>query len=302
MSTNIHTTEEKALRLLFVINPSSGNKNINWSGEIDLFFDTTVHTVEKYVLEKKILKENILEKIKAFRPDRVIVAGGDGTVKLVAACVQNTDIILGILPAGSANGMARELGVPSAPQEAIAATLHNHSKKIHLVQINDELCIHLSDIGFNAYLVKTFESGNERGMWGYAKACWKTLWQYSYMTVAIHIDKKKVIRKAKMVVIANATKYGSGALINPAGKLDDDVFEIIVIKKISLLEIFKMLVTHQPYNTEKTELFQTSALTIRSRKKVHFQVDGEYLGKVDTVEACLLPQQLSILVPQPPTA
>ena len=98
-----------------------------------------------------------------------------------------------------------------------------------------------------------------------------------------------------MVVIANATKYGSGALINPDGKLDDDVFEVIVIKKISIAEIYKMMVTHLSYNPLKTEVYQTKSLQIKSKRKAHFQVDGEYLGKVNDISATILPASLQMI-------
>jgi diacylglycerol kinase (ATP) len=59
-----------------------------------------------------------------------------------------------------------------------------------------------------------------------------------------------------------------------------------------------MVFTHEPYDAEKTEVFQTNALSIRSRRKVHFQVDGEYLGKIKEINATLIPNALHIIVPQ----
>jgi diacylglycerol kinase family enzyme len=155
----------------------------------------------------------------------------DGTVKLVAQCLQQTNIPLGILPAGSANGMAKELEIPENADKALEIVINGAIKKIHLIKINDQLCIHLSDIGFNAFIVKKFDTGKSRGMWGYIKASLKVLWNKPMMLVEIHTDKTFVKRNAAMVVVANATKYGTGALINPHGKLDDNVFEVVVIKK-----------------------------------------------------------------------
>lgn len=103
-----------------------------------------------------------------------------------------------------------------------------------------------------------------------------------------------------MIVIANATRYGSGALINPMGDLGDELFEVIVVKKVSFSEITKMMITHQAYDPAKTEVYQTQSLTMRSRVKAHFQVDGEYLGKVNQVTASLLPAALSIILPPDP--
>ena len=100
-----------------------------------------------------------------------------------------------------------------------------------------------------------------------------------------------------MVVIANATKYGTGALINPKGELTDELFEVIVVKKLSVKEIFKMMVTHTPYDRTKTEVFQTGSLHIKSRRRAHFQVDGEYLGKVNNIKATILAHALEVITP-----
>jgi YegS/Rv2252/BmrU family lipid kinase len=227
----------------------------------------------------------------------VIAVGGDGTVKLAAQCLLNSIIPLGILPAGSANGMAKELNIPINITKALDVAVNGGTKKIHLVKINNELCIHLSDIGFNAFVVKKFEADHGRGMWGYIKAFWKVLWKRPVMQVKIHTDKEWVKRNAAMIVIANATKYGTGALINPNGKLDDEVFEIIVVKKVSVKEIFQMMFTHTPYDKRKIELFQTRSLHMQSRRRAHFQVDGEYLGKVNNIDATILPNALEVIIP-----
>jgi diacylglycerol kinase family enzyme len=100
-----------------------------------------------------------------------------------------------------------------------------------------------------------------------------------------------------MIVLANASKYGTGAVINPEGRLNDGLFEIVIIRKISPGEIFKMMFSHRPFDPEKTELFKTRSVTVQSKHKTHFQVDGEYLGKTNTVEASIMHHALSIIVP-----
>ena len=100
-----------------------------------------------------------------------------------------------------------------------------------------------------------------------------------------------------MLVIANATRYGSGAMINPEGKLDDELFEVIAVKRVSAAEIFKMMVTHKPYDPEKTEVFQAGKLQVRSKRKVHFQVDGEYIGKTDVLNAAVLADYIQVIRP-----
>lgn len=286
-----------SLKLLFIINPGAGNGKTDWKTEIETYFSKLSHTIELFELPDPCEENIIREKIKKSKADRVIAVGGDGTLKLVANALQGSSTPVGLLPAGSANGMARELGIPLDPLKALDILVNGQTKKIHLIKIDDELCIHLSDIGFNAFVVKKFEDEGIRGMWGYIKASWKVLWTHSRMQVDIRIDDEYIRRDAAMVVIANATKYGTGVMINPEGKLDDDLFEVVIVKKISMPEIFKMRFTHRPYHPEKTELLQARSLKIKSRHKVHFQVDGEYRGKVNKVNAEIVRDALLMLIP-----
>jgi diacylglycerol kinase (ATP) len=285
------------LKLLFVINGGSGNNSIDWTSEITNYFAATSHIIDFFHLTKTCNISTIKQHINAFSPYCVVAVGGDGTIKLVAECLMKTKILLGIIPAGSANGLAKELGISDIPIQALNILIQGHSKKIHITQINEQLCIHLSDIGLNAYAMKEFKNQPIRGWWGYFWAALKVIWQNPLMEITIKIDGKSVKMKSEMIVIANATKYGNGVVINPIGKLDDNFFELIVIKKISFYEIFKMNSSKVSFNKEKTEIFQINALSMKSRRKVHFQIDGEYLGKVKEVNAIIVPNALQVIIP-----
>jgi YegS/Rv2252/BmrU family lipid kinase len=285
------------LKLLFIINSGSGNNSIDWTSEISNYFAATNYTIDFYHLTKICDISTIKQQIKAFSPYCVVAVGGDGTIKLVAECLMKSKILLGILPAGSANGLAKELGISDIPTQALHILMQGHSKKIHITQINEQLCIHLSDIGLNAYAMKEFKNQPIRGWWGYFLAALKVLWHNPLMEVTIKIDEKSIKMKSEMIVIANATKYGNGVVINPIGKLDDKLFEVIVIKKISFYEIIKMNSSYGSNNRDKTEIFQINALSLKSRRKVHFQIDGEYLGKVKEVNAFIVPDALQVIIP-----
>lgn len=285
-------------KLLFIINPASGNRETNWRTIIENYFEDRPCLIDFFNLPTDCDLQKIIDKIETFMPQQVIAVGGDGTVKLVAECLLQKNIPLAILPAGSANGLAKELGISSDPILALDGFMMGCVKRIHAIKINDQLCLHLSDIGFNAFVIKKFETQAGRGMWGYLKASVKALWSHPHLIIEMRLQQEKIKFKAAMVVIANATQYGTGARINPIGKLDDDVFEVIAVKKISLRELFKMIISHEAYDPQKTAIFQTNTLLIRSRKKAHFQVDGEYLGKVNIVKADIILDALEIIVPQ----
>ncbi len=283
--------------LLFIINPASGKNDIDWKVMIDDHFkDKPVNAIVQVLPESCDLAE-LKKKIEKEQPDKVIAVGGDGTVKLVAEALLMSDIPLGILPAGSANGMAKELAIPADAATAFEIIEHGASKKIHMLKVNDEICIHLSDIGFNAFVVKKFEEENTRGMWGYFKSALKVLWQHRRMKVQIKCDEGYIKRGAAMVVVANGTKYGNGVVINPMGSLYDQLFEVVIIRKISFTEIFKMRFLTGGLNEKKTELLQTSRLVLASKHNLHFQVDGEYLGKTKMLVAEIIPNAISVLVP-----
>ncbi len=288
---------ETRLKLLFIINPNAGNSWTDWPAEIENYFAGSGHTIELYHLPRHCDLPTLQDKIKTFAPQQVVAVGGDGTIRLVAQCLLHSSIVLGILPAGSANGLAKELGISMTPEKALDNLVNGELKKIHAIQINGHLCIHLSDIGLNAYAMKKFENQRVRGMWGYLMASLKVLWQNPLMEIDLKIAKKSISVQAEMIVIANASKYGTHVVINPLGTLEDALFEVVAVKKISVTEIFKMIFTHSYYDPNKTEIFQTDALIMRSAKRVHFQVDGEYLGKVREVKAALIPEALLVRVP-----
>ncbi len=288
--------KSKAQKLLYIVNPSSGKGEVNYKQEIQSFFADKEETAEIFELPKKCSIDKIKAAIEKSKADKVIAVGGDGTLKLVAECLLGTDTPIGIIPAGSANGMAKELGIPEDLAEALALNISGKPKQIHAVSINDELCIHLADIGFNAYIVKKFDDLPTRGMWTYAKAAWHAFWYHRKMDVEFNINGKTVKEKAAMVVVANAKQYGTGFEINPDGKLDDELFEVIIVKDYAVMEILKIWATKLPWNPEKIESFQTASLKITTKHKVHFQVDGEYFGKVKTVQAKIIPKAINVLV------
>ena len=100
-----------------------------------------------------------------------------------------------------------------------------------------------------------------------------------------------------MIVLANASKYGTGATINPDGKLDDGHFEVVVVRRLNFWELLKLLITHKPFNEDKVEIFSTSKLELTALKKGYFQVDGEYRGRTKTIKAQILPNCLKVIGP-----
>ncbi|MFL5809309.1 MAG: diacylglycerol/lipid kinase family protein [Flavisolibacter sp.] len=291
---------QQGLKLLFIINPVSGGKEKhNWEASIREYYKDRSHNIEFYLLTGKNDKISIQHHIERINPDRVIAVGGDGTVKMMADILKETQTPLAILPAGSANGMAKELEIPAEIETALEVVTEGECKKIDIIRINEEhICIHLSDMGLNAMMVKYFEKSKKRGMWGYGKTMFRVLWEKQKMKVTIKTDSAEVKRNAYMVTIANARKYGTGANINPDGDVADGKFEVVVVRKLNLAEICKAIFTHRSFNKDKIEVFPTKNVEISIHHKAYFQIDGEYLGKTKSVQARVLPQILNVMLPR----
>ncbi|MFL5739213.1 MAG: diacylglycerol/lipid kinase family protein [Flavisolibacter sp.] len=292
---------QTGLKLLFVVNPISGGKQKqDWEASIRDYFQKLPHSIEFYLLTGKDDRVSIRHHMEQVKPDRVVAVGGDGTVKMLAELLKKTSLPLGIIPAGSANGMAKELGIPEEANEALQIITNGSCRKLDVIDINHkETCIHLSDVGLNAMLVRYFEKSDKRGMWGYARAVLRVLWGKQAMHIHIKTDHEELERKAFMVVIANAQTYGTGAIINPQGKTDDGLFEVIVVRKLNVWELFKMLVTHKPFDPECIEIFKTKNAELKIRHRAYFQIDGEYQGKESLVYAQIQPQVLYMMLPVP---
>ncbi len=290
--------EERANHYLFLINHKSGTGEApDWNNILTSFFSSSVHTWEIYELPKKIdipiLKNEVLNK----NPDIVVAAGGDGTVSLAATIITETNILLGIIPQGSANGMATELNIPSDVPKCLSIILEGYTKKCDLIDIKDYgFCLHLADVGLNAHLIKHFDESNKRGMLGYALVIFKTLWRKRKMKIKFTVNGSIIEREAFMVALANASKYGTGAVINPEGKLDDGFFEIVVVRHLNFWALGKMLLHPGLFNPEKIEIFKVEEVNISSRHAMYFQIDGEYKGKVKKVCASMKKHALNILV------
>jgi diacylglycerol kinase (ATP) len=289
----------ESLKLLFVINPISGGKEKHdWEASIREYFRDSPHNSEFFLLSGKDDKASIRHHIDSVKPDRVVAVGGDGTVKLLAGLLKETEIVLGIIPAGSANGMAKELGIPADVKAALDIVLNGVVRKVDLIRINEEeLCIHLSDLGLNAMLVKYFEHSKSRGMWGYGKAVFRMLWQKQKMQCTIITDSGTVKRHAFMVALANARKYGTGANINPDGNVSDGKFEVVIVRRLNVFEIMKSIFTNLSFNRDRIEVFSTKDLKLSVKRKAYFQVDGEYKGRVTEVHARILPGILNMVTP-----
>lgn len=234
----------------------------------------------------------------AHRPERILVAGGDGTIKIVAEAIEHQDVIMGILPAGSANGLSVDLNLSDDLDENLSIAFHNDYMEMDMICINGKKSLHLSDIGLNAQLVKNYENSSTRGKLGYALQAINTLSEQDPpFMVKVSANNRVIECEARMIVIANSQKYGTGVTINPDGKMDDGKFEIVILKNLDMVVFGRIVTGNMPIDTDDVEIVSTDKAKIQTKTPVHFQIDGEYVGEETDLDIYILARQMKVAIP-----
>ncbi|MFW0737744.1 diacylglycerol/lipid kinase family protein [Flavobacterium sp. T12S277] len=285
--------------ILFVVNPISGDLDkSDLISVVEEFAATNDFDLEVYETTGKNDQKKVQGLYNQYQSERIVVAGGDGTIKMVAEAVEQFDVVIGILPAGSANGLSVDLNLPDTIEENLKIAFLHHYIEMDMISINGKKSIHLSDIGVNANLVKNYEESNLRGFWGYALQAYSALKESEEPFVAtISANHETVEHTARMIVIANSQKYGTGVVINPNGAMNDGKFELVILKSLDLLLIGKIITGNMPIDSDDIVIISTDKATIKTDYPVNFQIDGEYCGAQSSLEIHILHKQMKIAIP-----
>lgn len=288
------------MKLLFIINPTSGSKS-NDDAILSIHRSMAENGFDFKFLYTSVdnVDDLITRQIEDYKPDRIAACGGDGTVQQVARNLIGQKTPMGILPLGSANGLAKALNIPQNLEEALDVFIHaSESAPLDLLEVNDHICIHLSDIGTNAILVKNYEEAGDKGMIGYAKHLISSIQESETMQYTITTPDGSVEKEGYMLVIANANKYGTGVRISE-GSVFDGKFEICNVQKIDLESAVKAGLTAINVFVDQnmfSDVISCKSAKIKINRKVHLQIDGEYIGEVDTINAKVIPGALRVFL------
>ncbi len=289
-------------RYLFVVNPIAGDNEkeefAKWISQLaakrGLEFLTYYTTGESDAAEIKTL-------IDSFKPEIVVAAGGDGTINLVAHQLLQTDMAMAIIPLGSGNGLAKDLKIPHInARDALEIIVEPKIIEIDTLEANNKFFIHISDIGFNAHIVRLFNKGSSRGLWSYMKFTIKEFFKYDTFHFQVETDKEKIKGHAFMITIANSNQFGSNLTINPNGEYDDGTFEIVIIKRFprrKILAIMLRLITKKINFSPYTKVLKCKRATIKTKKLKTLQADGEILGRVNEANIKINHRSLKVVVP-----
>ncbi|MDO4695217.1 diacylglycerol kinase family protein [Porphyromonas sp.] len=230
--------------------------------------------------------------------DVICAVGGDGTVNEIASALIGSDKILGIIPNGSGNGLARELNIPLSADNAIETLISHKLSVIDTCRVNDNPFLCTCGIGFDGSVSEEFSESNVRGPMVYIKDTVQVFFSHTPSVYKLNIDGTELSVKAFLIAFANAAQYGNNAFIAPNASLTDGFIDITIIKEFPVvdaaqvaIQLFSKGLDQNPY----TELYKGKEITVSTEKPIPYHIDGEAMGSSDHISIKVLPASLKVI-------
>jgi diacylglycerol kinase (ATP) len=236
--------------------------------------------------------------------DAVLAVGGDGTVNEVARGLLGSRAALGIVPVGSGNGLARALRIPLHPGAALCALESGTRRRMDVGSLNDRLFLNVAGTGFDAAVSQAFHDrgrrGGRRGLIGYLRLSLLELRAYRAPRLLIEAGGERVETEAFVATFANGPQYGSGAVVNPGGKLDDGRLEVVVFENGPLWRTLAAVPRLFLGGLERAPGYRRLAgpsVTVAAVVPAPMHCDGDPAGAALRLVVQVHPRALDVLVP-----
>ena len=232
----------------------------------------------------------------------VVAWGGDGTINEVGAALAGTPVALGIVPAGSGNGFARELGIPWQPATAIDIAIGGRSKAIDAGEIDGRLFFNIAGVGFDAVIAEQFNTRTlgRRGMGPYVLIGLRETFRYRAVRYRVVLDREEIHSSALLVAFANGREYGNGIRLAPHARVDDGKLEAMVVEDrhpISRLWTSRHLAFGTAHRASRVTARSIASATVETDGDILYHVDGEIGRAKGSVKVRVLPGALTVRVP-----
>jgi diacylglycerol kinase (ATP) len=291
-------------QLLFIINPISGVYRKEGIPEriaryIDYVqYDFTIRYTQYAGHATEIALEAVQEGYEV-----VVAVGGDGSINEVARGLMGTDVVLGVIPYGSGNGMAGHLKLPIRDAKGAIEVLNTGKVvKIDSIKTNIHEFYSVGGFGFDAHAARRFHSQEIRGFFSYFLAGLREImYHFKPEHARIRIDDMEIEREVYLFTAFNASQYGYKFGIFPSTSMHDGRMDVILLRSFPLrrlIPIFLALAFKRPDLVPEAEAFRAKKIKIYGNHKRVYQFDGDHFLFHDDVDMEIVPQSLNIIVPQ----
>jgi diacylglycerol kinase (ATP) len=232
--------------------------------------------------------------------DIIVAVGGDGSVNEIARTLTDKSVVLGIIPAGSGNGLAHHLKIPVNIKKAIEIINRGKILKIDTGSINDVFFVSIAGIGFDGIVAREYAKNKRRGFLTYLKVVTEEYVNYRPRKYTIEVNGESLKRRALFISFANSDQFGYGASIAPSASVDDGLLDVIIMKKPTIIEVpilASLLYWNKIDLSRQFEIIKAKELVVKTRRKRWVNIDGEPLKMKKKLNVKIHPQSLNIIVP-----
>jgi len=285
--------------ILFIINPISGGKDkTRFPAIAEQYLDATLFNAQYQFTTHAKHAYELARKAVENKTDVVVAVGGDGTINEVASALESSASLMGIIPCGSGNGLARSLNIPLDNRKAVEALNKLDVEVIDTATLDQWKFFNMGGIGFDAHISHKFAKMVSRGFKGYIKTAFKEITNYKPQLYKIEIDGKLIERRAFMISIANSSQYGNNAHISPQASLKDGLLDVCIVKPFPLYHFPVMgyhLFTKTSNKSRYIEIIKGKNIRIQTDKPNIIHIDGEPQEIAGDISVSIKPLSLSIL-------
>ena len=286
-----------------IINPIAGGGRDSVGARVDLARRAAAdcgETADVTVTEARGHARALARAARANGARRIIAWGGDGTINEVAGEVAFSGLPIGIVPAGSGNGLARVLGLHQKPLAALRTALGGTPRAIDAGEIAGRLFVNLAGIGFDAHVAARFNAGSTvRGVRGYVLQTARSLLRYQPRQYRLVTDGQSTTVRALFIVVANGREFGNGMLIAPDARIDDGALEVVVVEERSRAATICRVPWLLARSIHRVPIWSSrrgSRIAIACDEPMLFHVDGETVQGGITLDARVHPGALTVMV------
>ena len=230
-----------------------------------------------------------------------MAVGGDGTVNECASALVGKNTILGLIPMGSGNGLARDLGIPGKISKSLQVINCMNTRAIDCGLANGNYFFCTAGVGFDAEVSQKFHRQKIRGFRGYIKTAFRELLRYQNQIYRIRMDATEIEEMAFSITLANACQFGNNAIIAPQADPGDGLIDLCVIKdfpKYQAISLLNRLFNGTIHNSPYSKIYRVKEVNITCPAGSHYHLDGETKKLTgETINVKVIPEAVKVLVP-----
>jgi diacylglycerol kinase family enzyme len=237
-------------------------------------------------------------------PEAVVAGGGDGTISTVAEELIGTDIPLGVLPLGTLNHFAKDLGIPLDLEGAVGVILGGRVTQVDVGEVSGHIFLNNSSIGVYPRLLRLRERYRERGRSKWIAAFWAmlaVLRRHSFMAVRIVADGETIVRRTPFVFVGNNAYRMEGLSAGSRDSLTDGRLAVYIMNangRRSLLWLAWSVLIGRARRIQELEMLSVLEAQVETRRpKLQVALDGEVLEERDPLGYRVRPAALAVFTP-----